>query len=171
MINEAVFAQLIFPHTLQDTKTFCQLAQVSKRFHEVSKKYLIKKENIDSTVGFKTVWTELPNGQLHGLCRGWYLVSGQSSEARGQLRYEENYHQGHVHGLSRGWWSNGQLEYERNYNQEQFHGLSRGWWSNGQLSYEKNYNQGQLHGLCRGWDEDGQLWYEHNYHQGKLIEN
>lgn len=36
-ISENDLAELIFPHTLQDFRTFIALSQVSKRFNEVSK--------------------------------------------------------------------------------------------------------------------------------------
>lgn len=106
MINETVLAELLFPHTLQYPKTFCQLSQVSKRFNEVSKRQLIKKNWINKD-GTKEVWTELPNGKKQGLSRGWH--------ENGQLRYEKNYDQGQLYGLYRGWHSNGQLIYKHNY--------------------------------------------------------
>jgi antitoxin component YwqK of YwqJK toxin-antitoxin module len=135
MINEAVFAELIFPHTLQYPKTFCQLSQVSKRFNEVSKRQLVKKERINQD-GIKEVWTELPNGKKHGLYREW--------DSFGQLWYEHNYQHGQLHGLYQRWYSNGQLAYESNYQQGQSHGLCRRWYEDGQLMYELNYQQGQV---------------------------
>ena len=35
----------------------------------------------------------------------------------GQLRYEEQYHQGQLHGTVKVWYENGQLEYEEQYHQ------------------------------------------------------
>jgi antitoxin component YwqK of YwqJK toxin-antitoxin module len=118
MINERIFADLIFPHTIDDLNTFCKLSQVSKRFHEVSKKYLIKKENFCN--GSKKVWTELPNGKKHGLFRGWY--------SNGQLWHELPYQQGQPHGLCRGWYL----------------AFSQSSEARGQLAFKTNYNQGQL---------------------------
>lgn len=154
MINERTFAELIFTHILQDPRTFCTLAQVSKRFNEVSKTQLIKKERINED-GTKEVWTELPNGTRHGLFREWYPC--------GQLKYEKNYNQNQLHGLFREWYENGRLKYEYNYVQNQLHGLCREWYENGRLWYEYNYDQDQLHGLFREWYKTGQLKYKKNY--------
>jgi antitoxin component YwqK of YwqJK toxin-antitoxin module len=135
MISETDLAELIVPHTLTDPVTFHLLAQVSKRFYYVSKKKLIRKKIIDPD-GSKGIWTELPNGTLHGLCRGW----GKD----GQQWYKKNYNQGELHGLSRGWFFDGQICSESNYDQGKLHGLQRSWSADGRLRYKRDYNQGQL---------------------------
>jgi antitoxin component YwqK of YwqJK toxin-antitoxin module len=146
MINERTFADLIFPHTLDDLNTFYKLSQVSKRFHEVSKKYLIKKERINQD-GTKEVWTELPSGQRHGLSRGWYT--------NGQLWRESNYNQGQRHGLSQGWYKVTDQSSE----------------TLCQIAYKHNYHQGHLHGLAQAWFTNGKSNYVNNYKFDKLIEN
>jgi antitoxin component YwqK of YwqJK toxin-antitoxin module len=175
MINESVFAELLFQQ-IQDPKTWCRLSQVSKRFNKVIKSKLIKKENIDED-GRITIWTELPNGQRHGLLRKWYKVSDQTSGSHGLLEFESHYIQGILQS-GKSWYPNGLQHYERNYQQGKLHGLWRKWYfvsvqsseARGQLEYEHNYQQGQFHGLYQGWYSDGQLMYESNYQQGKLIE-
>ena len=62
MISENDLAELIFPNTLQDFRTFIALSQVSKRFNEVSKRKLIRKEQINSNgkkkfgLNYQVVW-------------------------------------------------------------------------------------------------------------------
>lgn len=134
MINENDLAILIIPHTLDDTRTFCRLSQVSKRFNQVSKKMLIQKKGVTQDGNY--VWMELPNGQRHGLCRVWYLF--------GQLYYEYNTIHNIYHGLYRGWFPNGQLMLEMNYQNGRRHGIERVWDSNGQLVSDKRYSNGSL---------------------------
>jgi antitoxin component YwqK of YwqJK toxin-antitoxin module len=105
MINETTLAELLFPQ-IQDPKTWCKLAQVSKRFNEVFKRKLIKKERTDFS-GAKEVWTELPNGQKHGPAKGLY--------SSGHLAHIVYYNQGELHGTNRYWYRNGQLIYKLEY--------------------------------------------------------
>jgi hypothetical protein len=170
MISENDLAELLFPHTLKDPVTFHRLAQVSKRFYDVSKKKLIRKEETAYVlIRFKRIWTELPNGIKHGLCRGWYM--NYSSEACCQLECARTYDQGKLHGLFQGWHPNGQPWYKTNYIQGKRHGLYQEWYTSGKLQFEYNYVHSQLHGPWRGMSEDGKLQIEYNYNQGQLIEN
>ena len=89
-IGETDLAELLFPHILDDLITWVRLSQVSRRFNEVAKKKLIRKERIDGC-GRKIIWTEFPTG----LCRTWY--------PHGQLSSSINYQHGKRHGLFREW--------------------------------------------------------------------
>ena len=134
-ISESDLAELLFPH-VTDFKTWIALSKVSKKFNEVSKKKLIKKEEKYED-GYKKIWTILlRTGQKHGFQREWYPSN--------QLMHESNYYQGKKHGIAKGWFVNGQLSYSCNYYYDQLHGPYLGWFINGQLVSKNNYNHGKL---------------------------
>lgn len=69
MISERDFAELLLPHVLDDTNTWYKLARVSKRFLEVSRRLLVKKEYKFKYMNnlWHYIWTTLPDGQEHGV--------------------------------------------------------------------------------------------------------
>ena len=85
-ISESDLAELLFPH-VTDFKTWIALSKVSKKFNEVSKRMLIRKETLN-TDGSKAIWTVLPIGLEHGFAQGWY--------SNGKLRYIQNYNNGPI---------------------------------------------------------------------------
>lgn len=135
MISESDLAELIIPHSINDLVTFHRLAQVSKRFNVVSKKLLIRREEIDFN-GIKFVWTELPNRLKHGHSRLWH--------PNGQLTQDYNYINGELQGVCKNWYLNGQLTSEWNYFDNDRHGLCKGWYPNGELIYSNRYSYGKL---------------------------
>lgn len=102
-LSKSDLANLLFPHV--DPPVWHRLQQVSKRFNQVGKSKLIRKEEIYPD-NEKEIWTELPNGNLHGLYKQWY--------PDGQLHYCWSYVNGVRNGISRVWYINGQLCCEYN---------------------------------------------------------
>ena len=133
-ISESDLAALILPHALSDFQTWIALSKVSKKFNEVSKMMLVRKEIYKD--GMKGIWTELPSGQKHGHYREWY--------PNGQLKYSSNFSYDQIHGQQQGWFMNGQLSYILNIDHGEKHGFQQGWRENGQLAYTNHYDQGQL---------------------------
>lgn len=112
MISESDFAELIFNHVLTDHVTFHRLAQINKKFNEVSKRKLIRKE-VTFAAWFddsnrmvwtgrgnvkKIVWTEQANGKKHGLCRTW---------VNGKLLKSIHYQDDQLHGHYQSWYPDG----------------------------------------------------------------
>lgn len=156
MINETTLAELIVPHTLDDTRTFCRLAQVSKRFKQVTNRMLIRKER---WIHLKTIWTELPgSGKKHGLFRCWY--------PDGQLEYETNYVHNRIQGFSRGWYRAGNPQSIWFYNDNVPHGTCCGWYQDGKLWYIYNYQNGYRHGFSQERNARGELVEEQWYSNG-----
>lgn len=164
MINETTLAEFILPHTIDDHVTFHRLSCVSRRFNQVAKRMLIRREQIN--YGCKYIWTELPGsvgGRIHGLYR-IFLENGL-------LHREYTYHQGSRHGRMRGWYAIGgltHLTYEWNYYQGKLHGLQHEWHINGQLVSEENYHHGKQHGCTKKWNTKGQLVTEEQHYHGNL---
>jgi antitoxin component YwqK of YwqJK toxin-antitoxin module len=116
MINKNNLAEILFPH-INDSDTWCRMAQVSKQFYICSNKMLNKKEKI--MLEYKWTWSKLPNKQLHGKYKMWY--------ENGQLCYEECYKNGKLHGMKAQWNRCGRLELVNYY-------------ANGQLLSTQLYN-------------------------------
>lgn len=92
------FAELIFQH-VDDSETWCRLAQVNKKFNKASKTQLTPGKICTSEETI--VWTTLPNRKEHGPYRRFYVG--------GQLRTETYFRDGRGHGVSREWHHNGRL--------------------------------------------------------------
>lgn len=170
-INQTILAELIFQH-VDDSVTWCRLAQVSKRFNAVSKNKLVAKER-QLTEVFHTAdsyfnesnstvfWTELPtNGKSHGISR--------CIDENGKMVSEEYYLNGYQHKYYKKWHANGQLHIESNIHQNKLNGQCRLWYPNGQIHLESYYVLEKLHGLSRKWGLNGKPEYVRNYDHGSI---
>lgn len=141
-VGEEVLAELIFQH-VEDSVTWCRLAQVSKRFNKVAERKLIRKQTQQSVVIPESTafseWTELPaNGQKHGFYRELFVDRKTS--------------------------------YEYTIKNNAPHGTVRSWFGDGNLQYVISYRNGKNHGNYNEWNRDGIHIYSLVYSDGKLIE-
>lgn len=187
-----LLATLIYHH-IPDSITWCRLQQVSSRFNQVGKKKLVQKEK--SNLNYKDVWTELPNGLLHGIHRTQSLLNHK-------IVHEHYMVNGKIHGVYKEFceippsasvqWNpqnilsaikNTLLIYAglrqpdggepdlvayREYSHGKFHGTHKTWYPNGQLLELGNYYNGFRHGNFRTWEMNGQIVADDYYHYGKL---
>lgn len=159
MIGEEALAELIFSH-VDDSVTWCRLAQVSKRFNKVSKRKLIQKEVF--SYGKKEIYTILP---ANGLCHGVYQVI-EKVHTNAYLQVKCTNKNGQQHGLYQAWFNNGQLFIEKNYVDGQKYGRCRIWYYTGQLQIERHYKKNEFHGLIQEWSEKGILTKKTMYING-----
>lgn len=136
-IGETVFARLIFSQ-VTDPRTWFQLAQVSKRFNEVSESMLIKMETIQPD------WAKIINIYLpsHPPNRSTPWMRGSSIVSR-RKKHPMAKAAGNLTGVS--WYLNGNK-----------HGLCQGWHINGKLHHEGKYKYGNTI-TYKVWNEWGQL--------------
>jgi hypothetical protein len=145
-INEETLAELVF-RQVDDSVTWCRLAQVSRRFYCVANRLLIRKNGI--FLGASATWTELPvpqalrtqcpNGYVHGLCLMQNIYTDNS-------KHECYYRNGTLHGTHLGYYNNSI-----------------------QLAYSYSYKLGKEHGTQQVWDEDGNIVYRQKMIDGHPV--
>jgi antitoxin component YwqK of YwqJK toxin-antitoxin module len=106
MINYNDLAQILFPY-IDDSRVWCNLSQLNKRFNKKSKEMLFTIKKYTRT-GYIKIYSKLPNGVKHGKYQ-WLTEwpAGQRGEC-----YLLN---GKLHGPLKTYYANGQLEFECTY--------------------------------------------------------
>lgn len=159
-LSEGDLATLLFSQIGDDVQTSLKLAQVSKRFYQISKQKLSISHAPNASDIIK-ICVKMPNGKLFGLEKKYYRQSKQ-------LEFRYNFLNNRLHGLSEGWYENGQISYKNQWVSGNKHGERIGWRSNGQISHIANHQNGYRHGLLCYWYPDGQLKLVSYYKNGKL---
>lgn len=151
-------AEILFPH-VDDSETWCKLAQVNRRFNEVAKRLLVRKKEIHNDCD--EMWTELPsNGKRHGVYQKFFKG--------GMIWAECQFKNDWMHGTYERWYPSGEKNYESNQINGLTHGLVQEWFPNGVLASEKNYSYGSKHGLSKKWNSRNQLRSEKMFLGGVL---
>lgn len=190
------FAELIFQH-VDDSVTWCRLAQVNKQFNKVSKQLLVRRIDVLNDDS-KVVWHELPairsqpgcvpglSNAKHGLWQtfkpngndncdseGYYLNNMQTgmwwykSHKWGEL-LTMNYLNGHRHGLERTYNREGRLVLEKTFLKGYLHGPCRQWYPNGKLKLKCNYWYNSYDGLYLEYSLDGRIISQREYQNGSV---
>lgn len=156
-IGEEVLAELIFQH-VEDSVTWCRLAQVSKRFNKAAERKLIKIKE-----GPQIVSTSLPNGYKHGKEIIYY--------SHGKISFLTYYKSDKKHGTCHSMYADDTFHWEHNYQNGEMHGTVRGWYLHGRMSYCEHYHKGKKHGVFQKWDGDGELVQDLEYQDNVLVKN
>jgi antitoxin component YwqK of YwqJK toxin-antitoxin module len=106
--------------------------------------------------------SEISNGLLQGVSRGWHT--------NGVQQVEEHFVAGVSHGLRTKWHPNGQKLSEVSIVEGKLHGSFRRWDEQGALSEEIEMKDGQPDGLSRSYYPSGSLKVEARFKQGQMIE-
>lgn len=111
--------------------------------------------------GLPKARSEIANGLLEGVSRGWYT--------NGQPQIEEHFRAGVSHGLRTKWHANGHKLSEVNIINGKLEGTFRRWDEAGTLSEETEMKDGNPDGLSRGYYPSGYIKAEVRLERGNVV--